>query len=62
MKARQSGKSTYFSQDLLKGNFTFTSCARNIHLLINNVHETIISLGVLINQNLFKEELNHYNQ
>ena len=45
---------------LLKGNFTFTSSTRNMHLLINYVHETIVGLGVLIN--IFKEELNHYNQ
>ena len=33
-----------------------------MHLLINYVHETVIGLGVHINQNLFKEELNNYNQ
>ena len=55
-------KSTYLSQDLFKDNFTFTSCTRNKPLLINYVQEAIIGLGVLINQNLYKEEFNHYNQ
>ena len=59
MKARRSAESMYLPQDLLKDNFTFTSFTRNIHLLINYVYETIIGLGVLINQNYFKEGLNH---
>ena len=55
-------KSTYFSQVLLNGNFTVTSCISNRHLLMNEMHEAMIGLGVVINQNPFKKEVNHYNQ
>ena len=50
-------KSKYFSQDFIKGNFTFTYCTSNSHLLMNYVHETTIGLGVVINQNLSKKWL-----
>ena len=29
---------------------------------MNYVNQTMIGLGVLINQNLFQEELNHHSQ
>ena len=62
IKKSELTKSTYFSQVLLNGNFTVTSCIRNRHLLMNEMHDAMIGLRVVINQNLFKKEVNHDNQ